>query len=73
MMNNRNLKNTLLLGAMLVMSIALYAVPARRSFHDCVLTDGTTVSLTLVGDEFGHWYETVDGTIYRQKADGTFE
>lgn len=73
MMKNRNLKNTLLLGAMLVMSIALYAVPARRSFHDCVLTDGTTVSLTLVGDEFGHWYEAVDGTIYRQKADGTFE
>ena len=47
MMKNRILKNTLLLGAMLVMSIALYAVPARRSFHDCVLTDGTTVSLTL--------------------------
>ena len=72
-MKNRILKNTLLLGAMLVMSIALYAVPARRSFHDCVLTDGTTVSLTLVGDEFGHWYEAVDGTIYRQKTDGTFE
>ena len=71
-MNYKNLKNTFLLGVMLVMSVALYAVPARRSFHDCMLSDGTTVSLTLVGDEFGHWYESADGTIYRQQADGTF-
>lgn len=57
---------------MLVMSMALYAVPARRSFQDCTLADGTSVSLTLVGDEFGHWYESADGTIYRRQTDGTF-
>lgn len=58
---------------MLVMSMALYAVPARRSFQDCTLSDGTTVSLTLAGDEFGHWYESADGTIYRRLSDGTYE
>lgn len=72
-MKNRTLKNTFLLGAMLVMSVALYAVPARRSFHDCTLSDGSIISLTLAGDEFAHWYESADGTVYRQLSNGTFE
>ena len=58
--------------AMMAISVALLAVPAKRGFRDCALQDGTTVSLQLVGDEFAHWYESADGTVYVQNADGTF-
>lgn len=57
---------------MMAMSVALMAVPAKRSFHNYPLPNGTSVSLTQAGDEFSHWYESADGTVYRQNADGTF-
>ena len=57
---------------MAALSAALFAAPARRAFTDCTLQDGTTISLTLAGDEFAHWYESADGTIYTRNANGTF-
>lgn len=38
-----------------------WAVPARRAFVDRIGPDGTTVSVQLVGDEFGHYYVDADG------------
>lgn len=58
--------------AAMAMSVALMAVPAKRGFVERTLEDGTKVSLQLMGDEFAHWYESADGTIYRQNEDGTF-
>lgn len=58
--------------AAIAISLAVSAVPAKRGYHEFVQQDGTPVSLQLVGDEFAHWYEAVDGTIYRENADGTF-
>ena len=58
--------------ALAVLSAALFAAPARRAFTNCTLQDGTTISLTLAGDEFAHWYESADGTIYTRNTDGTF-
>jgi len=56
----------------MTISLASFAVPARRGFHDFQQPDGTTISLTLAGDEFCHWYESADGTVYKQNADGMF-
>ena len=56
----------------MTISLASFAMPAKRGFHERSLQDGTKVSLQMVGDEFGHWYESADGTVYTKNADGTF-
>lgn len=56
----------------MAMSVALLAVPARRGFHTYHQPDGTTLTLTLAGDEFAHWYEDAEGTVYREDAEGIF-
>lgn len=54
------------------MSLALFAVPAKRGYHDFPSAEGGTVSLTQMGDEFSHWYQSADGTIYSQDENGRF-
>ena len=66
------MKKYILTLTMAALSAALFAAPARRAFTGCTLQDGTTISLTLAGDEFAHWYESADGTIYTRNANGTF-
>ena len=66
------MKKYILSIAVTAISMVLMAVPAKRGFHDYQLQDGTIVSLTQAGDEFAHWYESADGTIYRQNANGMF-
>lgn len=66
------MKKHILFFLVMATSVAMFAVPARRGFHDYQQPDGSTVSLTLAGDEYAHWYEAADGTIYRQNEDGTF-
>ena len=56
----------------MAMSTALQAVPARPGYRDCTLQDGSRVKLTLVGDEFYHYWATTDGKIAEEQADGTF-
>ena len=56
----------------MAMSVALLAVPARRGFHTYHQPDGTTLTLTLAGDEFAHWYEDAEGTVYREDTEGIF-
>lgn len=66
------MKKIILSLVVMTISLASFAVPARRGFHDFQQPDGTTVSLQLVGDEFVHWYESADGTVYKQTEDGRF-
>ncbi|MBQ7531921.1 MAG: M6 family metalloprotease domain-containing protein [Paludibacteraceae bacterium] len=66
------MKKYILLFTMTALSAVLFAVPARRGFHDYLLDDGTTVSLTLAGDEYAHWYESAAGTVYTPTSEGTF-
>lgn len=56
----------------MTISLASFAVPARRGFHDYQQPDGSVLTLTLAGDEFAHWYEDAQGTIYRLNDDDTF-
>lgn len=66
------MKKILSLLVVMTMSLALYAVPAKRGYHDFPSADGGSVSLQLMGDEFAHWYESADGTIYSRNEDGTY-
>jgi len=65
----RNL--TLLLIAMMTVAMA-YAVPAKRTLHTFAQSDGTTILVTMMGDEFHHCYVTTDGLTVEQTENGDF-
>ena len=55
-----------MLVALLLMSVAAFAVPAKPGLTRLLtLTDGTTVNATLVGDEYGHFWKGADGKSYQ--------
>lgn len=66
------MKKHILFFLAMAMSVAMMAVPARRGFHDYPLSNGGSIQLTLAGDEFAHWFEAADGTVYYQQPNGTF-
>ena len=59
-------KREVALLVMLLVTAAVFAVPAKPGQSKLItLTDGTTVSATLVGDEFGHYWLGTDGRAYQ--------
>jgi len=63
----------ILLAALLFLTgISAYAVPARRVARTYTQPDGTTVTLTAVGDEFSHYYLTEDGQVVVGAENGYF-
>ena len=66
------MKKILLSLVVMTISLASMAVPARRVFHDYQQPDGSVLTLTLAGDEFAHWYEDAQGTVYYEEAEGVF-
>ena len=50
--------------------LAVPAKPVKKSF---VRKDGQSVELTLVGDEYLHFYQDADGNALRMVADNQFE
>lgn len=48
-----------------------WAVPARKGVFDYVNPDGSTVAVTLTGDEHHHYYTTADGYVLLPDASGT--
>ena len=51
----------------------LFAAKARPATVSLTLTDGSVVSAQLVGDEYLHYYQMLDGTPLRKTADGKYE
>lgn len=52
-------------------TIGMMAVPAKRGMEKTIKTlNGTEITVTLVGDEYGHYWKALDGTAY-QKVTGT--
>ena len=48
-------------------TIVMMAVPAKRGVWKTIqLSDGTEARVTLVGDEFGHYWKAEDGQTYKQ-------
>ena len=59
------MKKILLSAALLLTALAAGAVPARRGqWQTITLTDGSTVRVQLVGDEFMHSLQDADGNSY---------
>ena len=60
----------LMLTTLLVLAAtSVLAVPAKPGLTRTItLADGTTTTARLVGDEFGHYWLTADGTAYREDA-----
>lgn len=60
----------LLLGlALLLATLSVSAIPAKRGQKATLtLADGTQVVAELRGDEYGHYYEAEDGTIFTETA-----
>ena len=56
-----SLKKILLMFLLMLCTTLLWAVPARRTTHLVEQPDGTTLSLTVRGDERFHYLVTVDG------------
>ena len=68
-LTRRNILSTLLA---LLACTAIHAVPAKRGVQRTLtLSDGSTVSAQLVGDEFGHYWAAADGKAYQMIGDDT--
>lgn len=52
------------------LSMALWAVPAKRVLHRLQMADGTTVRAMLYGDEHFSWYESTDGRVLTETEAG---
>lgn len=68
------MKKSLLFSVLAMLATLVLAVPARRCVFQHVQNDGATLSLRLVGDEFGHFYENVaTGEKMHRLANGDFK
>jgi immune inhibitor A len=64
----------LLLFCFLLLSIASFAVPAKKGVRQIItLADGTRVSVELKGDEHAHWWQSADGECYVADSTGTWK
>ncbi len=59
---------TFLLAA--VIAATAMAIPARRGFRTVTNSDGTTMTISLVGDETFHYHVNTDGVPVRQNDNG---
>lgn len=59
------------LAAVLALAVSAgWAVPAKPGMHQYHLPDGSTVDVSVVGDEHCHFYLTSDGYVLLSDADG---
>ena len=62
-------KRCLIIVSFLLLTIASFAMPAKPGLTRILtLTDGTTVTATLIGDEHGHFWKGADGKAYQTVA-----
>ena len=59
------IKKTIVTGMVALMSLAAMALPAKRGLTNTItLNDGTKVEVSLVGDEFMHYWQDAYGNKY---------
>ena len=65
------MKNCIILSLLLsLVAMTCLAIPAKRVWKSLTLSDGTTVTATLVGDENGHWYVDDQGRTLSEDSIG---
>ena len=57
---------------MLLISILIYAVPAKPGVHTVTQPDGTEIEIILNGDEFSNFITSIDGYLLKENYDGFF-
>ena len=60
------------IAALAIGTACAHAVPALRTPQQFTQPDGSVITLTLQGDEFGHWWTTPDGRAVKRNANGMF-
>ena len=64
------MKKVLLSLTLMAMAMTMMAIPAKKGLTKMLtLSDGTTVTAQLVGDEHGHYWKAEDGKTYIQMAE----
>lgn len=64
------MKKVLLSLTLMAMAMTMMAIPAKKGLTKMLtLSDGTTVTAQLVGDEHGHYWKAEDGKTYTQMAE----
>lgn len=58
------MKNTILTLSLFALCFSAWAVPARRYRKTITLSDGTQKAVVLKGDEYAHFFETDDGSVF---------
>ena len=67
-------KRAMMLVSVLMLAMATFAVPAKPGLkRQLTLTDGTTVSATLVGDEHAHYWLGADGKAYQSAGNDVYQ
>lgn len=66
-----NIKKSLILAGALACAASSWAIPAKRAAYDFTQPDGSTITLTLAGDEYCSYYLTDDGQVALRR-DGAF-
>ena len=61
------MKRLFLIAMLAATSIAMLAVPAKRSKRTLTLSDGTKIEAMLIGDEHGHWFIDNNGKALQVK------
>ena len=65
------MKNYIILSLLLsLVAMTCLAIPAKRVRKSLTLTDGTTITATLIGDENGHWYVDDQGRALSEDSTG---
>ena len=57
----------------LLLGVACWAIPADKTPMKVTQSDGSTLTLRLVGDEFFHYNTTADGYTVLRNAGGSYE
>lgn len=66
------IKRLLVLASSLALAVSLWAIPARRMTQIVKQPDGTSLSITLQGDEHFHYISTTDGLPLFRTATGAY-
>ena len=48
----------------------IFAEPADLTFYNVVQPNGDTICVSLCGDEYGAWYQDINGNIIEENKDG---
>lgn len=64
------MKRILTILCLLIVSLATFAVPARRGTHTVTQPNGDTIHIQLIGDEHWHAHYTADGYLIKKDEKG---